>query len=129
MPKPESGKVIPPIDPQAAQAALAADDGTPGGAAQQAAGAVAKSQAEAQDKQPAEQKKTWFGFKILDAAGKPVKNERCKLTMPDGTEKTMKTDGAGVIKVEDVDPGKPVSVRLVDRYDYEWGFNRVDDAL
>lgn len=131
MPSPVSGKVIPPASPQTAKTALAADDGTPGSVAKQAAAAAAKSQTEAKEKQSekqAEPKKTWYGFKILDAAGKPVKNEKCKLTLPDGSEKTMKTDGSGMIKVEDVDPGKPVIIRLASRYDYEWAFDRVDDA-
>lgn len=131
MPSPVSGKVIPTISPQAAKAALAADDGKPGSVAKQEAKAAEKSQAEAKKKEPEkkeEPKKTWYGFKVLDAAGKPVKNEKCKVTLPDGSEKTLKTDGSGMVKVEDVDPGKPVSIRLADRFDYEWAFDRVDDA-
>jgi hypothetical protein len=74
-----------------------------------------------------EKKKTWVEFQLLDAADKPLKGEKCKLTLPDGKEKEASTNDQGIVRVNDIDPG-PVTIRLPNRYDDEWNFLRTEDS-
>ena len=79
---------------------------------------------EGKDEEP---KKTWFEFQVLDAAGKAVKGEPCKITLPDKTEKTLKTKSNGTVRIDDVEPGT-VSIQLTDREDIEWKCLRVEES-
>ncbi|MGC9323805.1 MAG: hypothetical protein ACP5G0_03550 [Desulfomonilia bacterium] len=122
MPGPQSGKEVQAAEPQAVQAAAEADDGSPGGAAQQGADA---QEAQQQQEEQQEEQKTWAEFQLLDAVGAPVKKEKCKITLPDGKEMTLKTNGEGVVRMDDIPPGS-VTIQLSDRYDYEWVFEHVE---
>ena len=78
-----------------------------------------------------EKEKFWVEFKILDAGGNAVKDpEKCKLTLSGGKEKKEKTvsTSKGVIREENIDPGRTVTIQLVNRYDCEWKFVRVEEA-
>jgi len=86
-----------------------------------------RTQDETEQKKEQEEK-TWVEFKILDAAGNPVKDpEKCKLTLSDKKEKTVSTK-KGVIREENIDKGSTVTIQLKERYDYEWEFVRVEDS-
>ncbi len=81
---------------------------------------------EDEEVEPAEPAKTWFAFQVIDAAGKPVGGEKCKLKVKeDVTEPT--TGGDGVVRVDEIDAPAAASIRLKDRYDYEWDFLEVAD--
>jgi hypothetical protein len=78
-----------------------------------------------------EKEKFWVEFKILDAGGNAVKDaEKCKLTLSDGKEKKEKTVSTnnGVIREENIEPGNAATIQLVNRYDCEWKFVRVEEA-
>lgn len=131
MPGPQNGQEVQAADPQEALAAAEADNGIAGGAAQ---GEAAAGQDQQPQEQPAQQQeeeeaqeepKTWAEFQLLDAIGAPVKKEKCKITLPDGQIKNLKTNGEGVVRVDDIAPGT-VSIQLTDRYDYEWVFEHVE---
>ena len=78
--------------------------------------APAEDDAEAE---PAEPEKTWVAFQVIDAAGKHVVGEKCKVKVGDDvTEKN--TADEGVVRLDDIDSGTDVEIRLKERYDYEW---------
>ncbi|HHO76973.1 MAG TPA: hypothetical protein ENN05_11200 [Deltaproteobacteria bacterium] len=127
MPGPKSGKEVSAEDALEAKPALEADDGVPGAKPDQGKDGKEdkKDKDKDKDKKKKEEKKTWAEFQLLDNAGAPVKSEKCKLTLPDGSEKTIKTSGEGVVRVENIPEGK-VIIQFPDRYDYEWVFERVE---
>jgi hypothetical protein len=78
-----------------------------------------------------EKEKFWVEFKLLDAGGNAVKDaEKCNLTLSDEKGKKEKTGSMnkGVIREENIEQGKTVTIQLVNRYDCEWEFVRVEDA-
>lgn len=127
MPGPKSGKEVSAEEALEAKPAVEADDGMPGAKPDQGEDGKEedKKKEEQKDKEKKEEKKTWAEFQLLDSSGAPVKSEKCKLTLPDGSEKTMKTNGEGVVRVDNIPEGK-VIIQLSDRYDYEWVFERVE---
>ncbi len=124
MPSPKSGQenpIKPPDDP------LEADEANPGKNAEilekkKKAEKEKENQQKADDEEEnKEPPKTWVEFKLIDAAGKPVKGEKCTLTLEDGNKiiKNKKTDANGKIRIDNIKPGSTY-IQLVDRYDYEW---------
>ena len=65
-------------------------------------------------------------FQVVDAEENPVPNEAYILHKPDGTTEPGTTDGEGVVRLVDVEPGD-YKIQLPDRYDMEWKFLRVED--
>jgi type VI secretion system secreted protein VgrG len=63
----------------------------------------------------AEEQKTWYEFQVLDAAGSPAKSEPVEIKLKSGKILKLKTDGAGVARVEDVKSGEVVSAELPER--------------
>jgi hypothetical protein len=56
---------------------------------------------------PKTKAKTWIEFKVIeDGTGKPVGGVRLRVTTPDGIENFFTADSAGLIRIEDLDPGK-----------------------
>lgn len=47
----------------------------------------------------------WIEIELLDDDGKPVANERWFVELPDGSQKSGRTDGQGRARVDGVDPG------------------------
>ena len=131
MPGPKSGKEVSAEDALKAKPAVEADDGMPGAKPDQGKDGKEKdkekeeNKEEGKEKEKKEEKKTWAEFQLLDSSGAPVKSEKCTLTLPDGSEKTMKTNAEGVVRIENIQKGK-VIIQLSDRYDYEWVFERVE---
>jgi len=66
------------------------------------------------------EEKVWYEFQVLDAAGQPVRNEKCKLYLSDGTTRDKRTDGNGRVRLENLAPGISVSLQLTERADAEW---------
>ena len=139
MPSPKSGTEVPPECPEDPHAADKAD---PGEMAEIKAEEKKKGEGkygETKDKdkekkkkeeeeKKKEEKKTWVQFKLIDADGQPVKGEKCKLILPDKSEKKVKTKSDGTVREEDLDPGGTVSIMLVDREDAEWKFLNVSEV-
>jgi len=127
MPGPKSGKEVSAEDALEAKPAVEADDGMPGAKPDQGEDGkeADKEKKEEKKKEKEEEIKTWAEFQLLDSSGAPVKSEKCTLTLPDGSEKTMKTNAEGVVRIENIQKGK-VIIQLSDRYDYEWVFERVE---
>ena len=48
---------------------------------------------------------TWIEFQLEDTAGRPVPNERYRVTLPDGSVREGLTDARGLICFTGVDPG------------------------
>jgi hypothetical protein len=101
-----------------------ADDGKPGSVEEQAQ--KAQANAGQQEEEQVVPEKTWYGFKVLDASGNPVKNEKIKVKLPDGKEKTVRTDGSGIAKVDDAERGG-VWASFPDRYEHEWTVVSLED--
>ena len=56
---------------------------------------------------PKAKSKTWVEFKVVeDGTGKPVGGVRLRVTTPDGIENFYTADSAGLIRIEDLDPGQ-----------------------
>ncbi len=80
-----------------------------------------------EEEEEQEPEKTFVEFQLLDAEGNPVEGENVKVTLPDGSERDLTTDGDGVVRVDEIDPGQ-ARAQLPDRYDDEWDFKEVTDA-
>lgn len=135
MPGPESPEQVGVDDPEAAKDAdetQGGDQGSGGdGADDEENGNGETGDGEdGNEGEDEEEQKTWVEFEVIDAAGNPCKNEKVIITMPDESTKEDKTDGQGVVKVEDIDRGDggKVAIQLKDRYDYEWAFKEVKDG-
>jgi len=50
-------------------------------------------------------KHVWVEIELVDQFGKPVPNEPYSIELPDGTTSAGSTDGAGLARVEGIDPG------------------------
>lgn len=74
-------------------------------------------------KPPAEpEPEHWIEIELLDDEGKPVAGERWFVELPDGSQKSGRTDGQGRARVDGVDPGTAkVSFPDLDRKSYEPG--------
>jgi hypothetical protein len=66
-----------------------------------------------------EPEKTWIEIELIDKYGKPVPNERFKLTLPDGTVKWGRLDNIGKARVERLQPGT-CQVTFPDRDEEVW---------
>ena len=77
-----------------------------------------------QEQEEEETKKPDLEIQLLDADDKPVKNEKLKLILKDGSKKDATTDDNGVVTEKEVEGA--VGVHLVDRYDYEWNFVKTE---
>lgn len=64
----------------------------------------------------------WIEIELLDDEGKPVANERWFVELPDGSQKSGRTDGQGRARVDGVDPGTAkVSFPDLDKKMYQPG--------
>ena len=127
MPNPENGSENPIVSPENP---LEAADANPGKdkeiKAKKTEAEDKKKESEKEKEKKKEPEKTWVEFQLLDADGKAVKGEKCKVTLPDGTVKdNLTTDNKGKVKIEKITAGT-ATIQLVDRYDYEWVFDRVE---
>jgi hypothetical protein len=73
----------------------------------------------------AEVEKTWFEFQVLDATGKPLKDQVLDITIKVGEEEPTKqagkkTDSNGCVKIEDVPKSAKVTAVMAEREDHEW---------
>lgn len=57
-----------------------------------------------EQEQPRPQK-TWIKIELVDMRGKPVPDEKYRITLPDGTVQEGTLDGKGQAAVYDIDPG------------------------
>ena len=71
--------------------------------------------------------KTWVAFRVLDASENPVKNEKCLIKSPDGSEQEKKTDGDGYVVLEEIEEGT-YQMKLPDRENAEWKFLRTEES-
>jgi hypothetical protein len=55
--------------------------------------------------QPAATPEHFIEVELVDDAGKPVANEAYLIELPDGTQRTGRTDGAGRVRLTGIDPG------------------------
>jgi len=55
--------------------------------------------------------KDWVEVRFSDAAGKPITDRTLRVRLPDGSERSAKTDAQGSVRLEDVPPGK-IQVRF-----------------
>jgi hypothetical protein len=69
-----------------------------------------------------EPEKTWIEIELIDKYGKPVGNERYKLTLPDGSVKWGRLDSDGKARVERLQPGS-CQVTFPDRDQEVWEVN------
>jgi hypothetical protein len=69
------------------------------------------------DESPAET--TWIEIELLDPDGKPVSDERFKITMPDGSIQYGRLDSNGKAKIERLQPGS-CQVTFPDRDQEVW---------
>jgi type VI secretion system secreted protein VgrG len=69
--------------------------------------------------QEPEPEKTWIEIELIDPNGKPVPNERYKLTLPDGSVKWGSLDDNGKARVERLQPGN-CQVTFPDRDQEVW---------
>ena len=53
-----------------------------------------------------ERGKSWVEIELVDEAGQPLRGERYRVTLPDGTVKKGALDSHGKARVEDIPPGK-----------------------
>jgi hypothetical protein len=63
--------------------------------------------------------RTWIEVVLVDAAGRPVPGERCRLQLPDGSVRTATLDGDGRLRVDGIDPGT-CEVSFPDRDGADW---------
>ena len=64
----------------------------------------------------------WIEIELLDDEGKPIANERYFVELPDGSQKSGRTDSQGRARAEGVDPGTAkVSFPDLDKKMYEPG--------
>jgi hypothetical protein len=64
----------------------------------------------------------WIEIELLDDGGKPISGERYFVELPDGSQKSGRTDGQGRARVDGVDPGTAkVSFPDLDKKLYEPG--------
>ena len=70
-------------------------------------------------------KTTSIEFQLLDVNEKAVANEQYILHKPDGSTVPGKTDGEGLARLADVEPGT-YKIQLPERYDAEWKVIRVE---
>jgi hypothetical protein len=49
--------------------------------------------------------KTWIEVVLVDAAGRPVAGERCRLLLPDGSVRVEVLDASGRLRLDGIDPG------------------------
>ncbi len=55
---------------------------------------------------PTQPDKTWIEFRLIDDdTNTPVANVPFRITLTDGSETTRSTNGAGKIRIDDIDPG------------------------
>lgn len=124
MATPENGTenpIISPNDP------LEAAESSPGKNIEIKAKKEKAEEKEKEKKKKKEPKKTWVEFQLIDAGGEAVKGEKCKVTLSDGTVKdNLSTDNKGKVKIENITT-ETAAIQLVDRYDYEWIFDRVEE--
>jgi hypothetical protein len=61
----------------------------------------------AKEEQAAQQsdEQHWIEIELLDDEGKPVPDEAYVVELPDGSQKTGRTDGSGKARIDGVDPG------------------------
>ena len=62
---------------------------------------------------------TWIEIELLDPDGKPVSDERFKITMPDGSIQYGRLDSNGKAKIERLQPGS-CQVTFPDRDQEVW---------
>jgi hypothetical protein len=75
---------------------------------------------QAAQKQPAAAEKHFIEIELLDDDGKPVGNEAYLIELPDGTQRTGRTDGNGRARITGIDPGTAkVSFPDLDKKAYE----------
>ncbi|HEX7832946.1 MAG TPA: carboxypeptidase-like regulatory domain-containing protein [Thermoanaerobaculia bacterium] len=55
--------------------------------------------------QPAATPDHFIEVELVDDSGKPVANEAYLIELPDGSQRTGRTDGAGRIRITGIDPG------------------------
>ncbi len=129
-----AGSIEAPVAPTAPEEAATADPGqveaagarqrqraqSPGapvtvtGQARPAAGQPAGAPEEAQ---PA---KTWFEFQVLNAEGKPMKDEPVRVTLKNGQRMERRSDQNGVVRIENVDASEVAHAELTRRKQDEW---------
>ena len=76
-----------------------------GGPAQQPARTTPLQDEEAAKAAKPPEPEHWIEIELLDDAGKPIANERYFVELPDGSQKSGRTDGQGRARVDGVDPG------------------------
>ncbi len=67
----------------------------------------------------ASKQKTWIGIRLRDQDGKPVPNERYRITLPDGTVQEGTLNDKGEANVYEIDPGQ-CQVTFPDLHQKEW---------
>lgn len=121
------GSAAPPevdASPNWAQAPAGADSTKPGADVRFSGGGVVVPPLEPEK---LEKRKTFVEFQLLDSARDkaPVPNERVRVRLPDGSVHESATDGEGIVRFENIDPGN-AEVQFPDRADAEWTFLRVE---
>jgi len=75
---------------------------------------------QAAQEQPAAAEEHFIEIELVDDAGKPVANEAYVIELPDGTQRTGRTDGDGRARITGIDPGTAkVSFPDLDKKAYE----------
>lgn len=88
--------------------------------AQQSETATTDGLTDPDDEEKKEEPKTWYEVQVIDAAHKPVRNEPITINLKDGKSLEKKTDGQGVVRLENVAEGDVISYELPERKDEEW---------
>jgi hypothetical protein len=86
-----------------------------------AAPAAAARPPEAPRRRPValEDLKTWVGIELVDDTGKPVPNQRYRVTVPGGAVHEGTLDDKGSAKITDLDPGN-CDISFLDIHEREW---------
>jgi hypothetical protein len=63
---------------------------------------------------------TFVEVELVDQTGRPIANERYRVTLPDGTKRTGRLDKNGIARIEDIRPAGACDIEFPDIHEGEW---------